>query len=137
MSIVGYRERDGREMKVWGPNGFERSYTLVGSASLKYVCSIIDGEVLVNRTAYMNFKSATDRLFSRIDHKDLAKALGVSVASIRQARLKPDALAHRSPPLGWENALVRLANERVRHFRELVEEIRGSSKTGHSSQRDG
>jgi hypothetical protein len=32
MSIVGYRESDGWEMKVWGPNGFERSYTLVGSA---------------------------------------------------------------------------------------------------------
>ena len=45
----------------------------------------------------MNFKNATDRLFSRIDHRDLAKALGVSVASIRQARLRPDALAHRSP----------------------------------------
>ena len=83
----------------------------------------------------MNFKQATDRLFSRVDHQDLAKALGVSVASIRQARLRPDALAHRSPPPEWENALVRLAEERVGHFRELVEEIRGSSKTGHSSRR--
>ena len=26
------RESDGWEMKVLGPNGFERSYTLVGSA---------------------------------------------------------------------------------------------------------
>ena len=83
----------------------------------------------------MNFKQATDRLFSRIDHDDLAQALGVSVASIRQARLKPDALAHRSPPPGWETALLRLAEERVRHFRELIEEIRGTSKTGHSGQR--
>jgi hypothetical protein len=32
VSIVGSRETDGWEMKVWGPNGFERSYTLVGSA---------------------------------------------------------------------------------------------------------
>jgi hypothetical protein len=32
VSIVGSRENDGWEMKVWGPNGFERSYTLVGSA---------------------------------------------------------------------------------------------------------
>jgi hypothetical protein len=31
VSIVGSRESDGWEMKVWGPNGFERSYTLVGS----------------------------------------------------------------------------------------------------------
>jgi hypothetical protein len=32
VSIVGSRENDSWEMKVWGPNGFERSYTLVGSA---------------------------------------------------------------------------------------------------------
>jgi hypothetical protein len=83
----------------------------------------------------MNFKNATDRLFSRIDHKALAKALGISIASIRQARLRPDASAHRSPPPDWENALVRLAEERVRHFRELIEEIRGISKAGHSGQR--
>jgi hypothetical protein len=74
----------------------------------------------------MTFKKATDRLFSRIDHEDLAKALAVSVASIRQARLSPDALAHRSPPPDWENAVLRLAEERVLHFQKLVEEIRGS-----------
>ncbi len=32
VSIVGSRENDSWEMRVWGPNGFERSYTLVGSA---------------------------------------------------------------------------------------------------------
>jgi hypothetical protein len=32
VSIVGSRENDSWEMKVWGPNGFERSYTFVGSA---------------------------------------------------------------------------------------------------------
>jgi len=32
VSIAGSRENDGWEMKVEGPNGFERSYTLVGSA---------------------------------------------------------------------------------------------------------
>lgn len=30
--IVGSRENDGWEMKILGPNGFERSYTLEGSA---------------------------------------------------------------------------------------------------------
>jgi DNA-binding GntR family transcriptional regulator len=80
----------------------------------------------------MTFKQATDRLFSRIDHRELAKALGVSVASIRQARLKPDALAHRSPPPGWEKALLRLSEERVLHFRKLIEEIRGTAKSEHS-----
>jgi hypothetical protein len=32
VSIVGSRENDSWEMKVEGPNGFERSNTLVGSA---------------------------------------------------------------------------------------------------------
>jgi len=32
VSVVGSRENDSWEMKVLGPNGFERSYTLVGSA---------------------------------------------------------------------------------------------------------
>lgn len=75
----------------------------------------------------MTFKKATDRLFSRVDHEDLAKALSVSVALIRQARLSPDAIAHRSPPPDWEEAVLRLAEERVSHFRKLVEEIRGAS----------
>ena len=76
----------------------------------------------------MTFKKATDRLFSRIDHENLAKALGVSIASIRQARLSPDALAHRTPPPDWETAVLRLAKERVSHFRKLIEEIRGTSE---------
>jgi hypothetical protein len=32
VSIVGSRDSDGWEMKVLGPNGFERSYTLAGNA---------------------------------------------------------------------------------------------------------
>jgi len=32
VSIVGSRENDGWEMKILGANGFERSYTLVGSS---------------------------------------------------------------------------------------------------------
>jgi hypothetical protein len=32
VSIVGSRADDGWEMMILGPNGFERSYTLAGSA---------------------------------------------------------------------------------------------------------
>jgi hypothetical protein len=88
---------------------------------------IYNKTAVVNETAYMTFKKATDRLFSRVDHEDLAKALGVSIASIRQARLTRNALARRSPPQDWENAVLRLAEERVRHFGKLIEEIRASS----------
>jgi hypothetical protein len=95
--------------------------------SFDVVCSIIYKRAFVNGTAYMTFKKATDRLFSRVDHENLAKVLGVSIASIRQARLSPDALAHRTPPPDWETAVLRLAEERVRYFQKLVEELRGSA----------
>jgi len=45
VSIVGSRESDGWEMKVLGPIGFERSYTLVGSAG-KHQALVI-GNVLL------------------------------------------------------------------------------------------
>ena len=61
----------------------------------------------------MTFKEATDGIFSRVGHEALAEALGVSVASIRQARLQTDAKAHRAPPEDWERAVIRLAEDQV------------------------
>jgi DNA-binding GntR family transcriptional regulator len=72
----------------------------------------------------MNFKEATDGLFNRISHEELAEALGVSVASIRQARLGRDAKAHREPPDGWREAAIRLAEGRVLHYRKLIERLK-------------
>jgi hypothetical protein len=72
----------------------------------------------------MNFKEATDRLFDRVDHAELARALGVSVASIRQARLRRNAKAYREPPKGWEIPMLRLAERRVAHFRHLIDTLR-------------
>jgi len=80
----------------------------------------------------MNFKDATDGLFDRIDHAELAEALGVSVASIRQARLTPTAKAYREAPKNWESAAIRLAEKQVWHYRRLIEQIR---KSGASSGR--
>lgn len=76
----------------------------------------------------MEFRDATDELFSRISHDDLAAMLGVSVATIRQARLADDALAHRSPPAGWEGAVIRLAEERISHYRQLLQKMRERRK---------
>jgi hypothetical protein len=73
----------------------------------------------------MNFKEATDGLFSRVDHEELASLLGISVASVRQARLAETAKAHRNPPDKWEDAVIRLAEQRVFHYRQLIEQIRG------------
>lgn len=68
----------------------------------------------------MNFKKASDSLFDRIHHEVLAGELGVSVATIRQARLDVRAKAHRSPPKNWERAVVGLAEDRIHHLHELI-----------------
>jgi hypothetical protein len=72
----------------------------------------------------MDFKKATDILFSQVAHSDLAMTLGVSVALIRQARLQPKASAHRTPPEGWEKAVCQLAQDRARHYQRLAEQLR-------------
>ena len=77
----------------------------------------------------MDFKKATDELFEPLSHAELARALGVSVASVRQARLNITATAHRSPPEGWEEAVAHLAEKRAGRYRDLVEEIR--NQRGH------
>jgi hypothetical protein len=76
----------------------------------------------------MDFKKATDRLFVRIDHADLAEALGVSVASIRQARLHTDAKAHRTAPTKWEQSVIRLAERQIMRYRKLIEDLRAEGQ---------
>jgi hypothetical protein len=76
----------------------------------------------------MDFREATDGLCAKIDHDDIAKALGVSVQTIRQARLAGKAKAHREPPREWRDTVIRLAEERVWHYRKLIEEIRRDRK---------
>jgi hypothetical protein len=74
----------------------------------------------------MDFKKATDELFDCPTQNELAKILGISVASIRQARLQGSAKAHRSPPKNWEEAVIRMAEERVRSYRALVSKLSAS-----------
>lgn len=71
----------------------------------------------------MNFKAATDALFDRVTHDELAAELGASVPSIRQARLSDDATAHRTAPEGWERAVKVLAEDRIRHFQKLLGQL--------------
>jgi hypothetical protein len=85
---------------------------------------MIDKDRFVNDSAYMDFKKATDALFARVDHEELAKRLGVSVATIRQARLRPEANAHRSAPENWRDSVIRLAEHQIMRYRKLIEEIR-------------
>jgi hypothetical protein len=71
----------------------------------------------------MNFRKATDELFNRVDHGTLARELGVSVASIRQARLRSDSAAYRLPPNEWQQAILALSRARIQHYKNLVEEL--------------
>lgn len=71
----------------------------------------------------MEFRDALDRLGERVTHEQVASALGVSVASVRQYRLSPDAKAHRSPPGGWQKTLATLARARGRELNALADEL--------------
>ncbi len=72
----------------------------------------------------MDFREATDRLFNRVDHARLAKELGVSIASIRQARLRNTSAAHRSPPNDWRTAVLHLAEQEEQRHKELAQRLR-------------
>jgi len=74
----------------------------------------------------ISFRKATDELFDGISHQDLADALGLSVATVRQARLEEGAKARRTPPGGWEAVVRRLAERKAQHFQRLAEKL-GSS----------
>lgn len=71
----------------------------------------------------MTFQTAIDRLGIRVTHEEVAAALGVSVASVRQYRLAEGAKARRTPPAGWQRALAKLARERGRELKGLAEEL--------------
>jgi hypothetical protein len=72
----------------------------------------------------MDFKEATDRLVERVLHEELAAELGVSLQTIRQARMSPDSPSYRKPPKGWEGAVQKLATRRVVELTRLALELR-------------
>lgn len=81
----------------------------------------------------MGFREAIDGLCEKVGHEDIAEALGVSLQAIRQARLNGASKARRSPPEGWQEAVLRLAEDRLAHYRLLIESLSASS-TGRSER---
>ncbi len=71
----------------------------------------------------MSIRDAIDELGRRVTHEEIAAALGVSVASVRQYRLATDAKAHRSPPRTWKQVLAALARERANELVTLADEL--------------
>ena len=82
----------------------------------------------------MNFRQATDELIAGVTLEDLAKALGVSVQAVRQARTIQDSSAHRPPPPGWELAIARLAERQVSHYKRLAKLAAAPQKSAAAPQ---
>lgn len=61
----------------------------------------------------MDFKTATDRVGGCITHAEIAEAAGVSIQTIRQARMDPGSSSYRNPPAGWQAVLAHLARKRA------------------------
>lgn len=74
----------------------------------------------------MDFKAATDRVAGCITHLDIAEAAGVSIQTIRQARMDPDSPSYRNPPASWRNVLANLARERAKQLEQFALEIEGT-----------
>lgn len=71
----------------------------------------------------MDFKKATEELMAGMTRGEIAAALGVSEASVRQARLEDSAKAHRNPPEGWESKLARIARQRADRLGRLADRL--------------
>ena len=72
----------------------------------------------------MTFSEAVDALCKPLTHQDVAKALGVSLQTVRQARLREESDAFRAAPKNWKAAIIRLAEARVLHYRKLIEKLK-------------
>ncbi len=73
----------------------------------------------------MDFREAMERAGRRVTTEEVARALGVSVYSVKQERLHSGSEAHRTPPQGWERVLARLARERGDELHGLAEDLEG------------
>jgi len=59
----------------------------------------------------MDFNKATDELMGGLTRADIAKGLGCSLSSVRQAKLGEGNAARRSPPQGWESKVATMAKK--------------------------
>jgi hypothetical protein len=71
----------------------------------------------------LDFRKATDELLACISHQELADALQVSIATVRQARLAESAKAHRQPPERWQPTVAKLARAKAENLRRLAEKL--------------
>lgn len=83
----------------------------------------VDNELSIDHVDVMDFRTAANILGTQITTADIAEALRMSPHSIRQARLQEGAPGYRKAPDGWRRALIRLAKERNRELKALIEAL--------------
>ena len=71
----------------------------------------------------MDFREAVERLNATDTREKIARELGVSFFSVRQALLPEGSKSKRPPPRGWRHVLARLARERATRLQELADEL--------------
>lgn len=71
----------------------------------------------------IDFRTATDALFAKTGAEDLAKELGCSPQSVKQARMDEANPGRRSPPPGWEAAAARLARQKAVQLQKLADRL--------------
>lgn len=69
----------------------------------------------------MDFRAATESL--GLTAAEIADEIGVSVWSVRQARLDPASPNYRPPRPGWQKALSGIAKRQSERFSQLAEEL--------------
>ena len=73
-------------------------------------------------TGAMDFKTATDIL--GLPAAVLAEEFGLEPQTIRQMRLAPDGRGYRTPPMGWERVVARLAEQRLNELENLINRLK-------------
>lgn len=71
----------------------------------------------------MDFRAAYDRLIERVTREEIADALDVSYASVKQALLPRTSSNYRNPPAGWERGFAKLARERGGELIKLADQL--------------
>lgn len=69
-----------------------------------------------------DFLSVTDALMKATPLEEMAEAIGCSLASVKQARMKAEN-GRRSPPPGWEAGLARLAKRKAAQLQKLADRL--------------
>lgn len=71
----------------------------------------------------MDFRAAVEKLNETTTREEIAKDIGVSFHSVRQALLPQESQSHRAAPPGWRPVLARLARERAQALLELADRL--------------